>query len=277
MQSFLSLRPDLTEIVNSLSRFEDAEPVAGEEGEVLALERDAVHLALSFAGFEVDDTATWNADAAGGYLSRLAYVPREEVLSRYDASRFPDWQPVPGNRLDWRVFTDGTRALRVGDVNATRLERILGVDLIYRHVDSDTFVLVQYKKMTRGARGGKWNYRPDAQLDAELERMRRVDATVVEGTANPATWRLYPRGCFLKLVRPPEFFDPASDRLLPGIYLPVPYVDEREGWIGTRGVTTRAIQTLVDAAVGAQHSVLIAEEVGEQPGREWRRDRRTRI
>jgi hypothetical protein len=40
--SFLSLRPDLTEIVSSLSRFEDAVPVAGEDGEVLAVERDAV-------------------------------------------------------------------------------------------------------------------------------------------------------------------------------------------------------------------------------------------
>lgn len=104
---------------------------------------------------------------------------------------------------------------------------------------------------------------------------------------------------------------PTSDRLLPGMYLPLPYLDEllaeaagqndrkrpylgfdtvdryltadlfvalvREGWIGTRDVTTRAIQTLVDAAVGAQHSVLIAEETGEQPGRERRRNRRTRV
>ncbi len=164
--------------------------------------------------------------------------------------------------------------------------------------------------MTRDAHG-KWGYRPDGQLDAELGRMRKVDGTMLEAMADPATWRLYPRGCFLKLVRPPESFNPTSDRLLPGIYLPVPYLDEllaeaarqnerkrphlgfdtvdrymtaelfvslvREGWIGTRGVATRAVQALVDAAVGAQHSVIIAEEIGEQPGRERRRDRRTRV
>jgi hypothetical protein len=219
IQSVLSLRSDLTATINGLSRYHEAEPIAGDEGEVLALERDAVHLALSFAGFDVDDTATWNPSAEGGYLSRLAYVPREEVLSRYDASRFPGWQPMTGNRIDWTLFTDGNRSLRVGDVNATKLERILGVDLIYRHLDSDTFVLVQYKKMTRDAHR-KWSYRPDTQLDAELERMRKVDTTAVDAAANPATWRLYPRGCFLKLVRPPEFFDPTSDRLLSGIYLP---------------------------------------------------------
>jgi hypothetical protein len=307
IQRVISLRPDLTAFINSLSRFQEAQPIVGNEGDVLALQRDAVHLALSFAGFDVEDTATWNAAADGGYLSRLAYMPREEVLSRYDASRFPNWQPVTGNRVDWTLFTDGRRSLRVGDVNATKLERILGVDLIYRHLESDTFVLVQYKKMMRDAQR-KWSYRPDAQLDAELERMRKVDMTAVEAAAAPATWRLYPRGCFLKLVRPPEVFDPSSDRLLAGMYLPLLYLDEliaahpegtrphlgydtldrymtaelfvalvREGWIGTRGVTTRAIQTLVDAAIGEQRSVIIAEETGPQPGRVRRRDRPTRI
>lgn len=307
IHSVLSLRPDLIPTIDDLSRYHGAEPIAGDEGDVLALERDAVHLALSFAGFDVDDTATWDAAAEGSYLNRLRYAPREEVLSRYDASRFPHWQPLAGNRVEWRLFTDGQRSLRVGDVNATKLERILGVDLIYRHLESDTFVLVQYKKMRRDAHG-KWSYRPDAQLDAELERMRKVDTTAVEAAADPATCRLYPRGCFLKLVRPPEFFDPTSDRLLNGIYLPLLYLDElfaahpegtrphlgydtidrymtaelfvalvRQGWIGTRGVTTRAIQKLVDAAVGAQHSVIIAEETGQQPGRTRRRDRRTRI
>jgi hypothetical protein len=38
----------------------------------------------------------------------------------------------------------------------------------------------------------------------------------------------------------------------------------------TRGVTTRAIQTIVEAAVGQGHSVVLAEEAGEQTGLEWR-------
>jgi hypothetical protein len=119
---------------------------------------------------------------------------------------------------------------------------------------------------------------------------------------------LFPKGCFVKLVRPPDELDPTSDRLLPGIYLPVPYLDEllahgsalgerggqwlgyetvdrylttslfvalvREGWIGTRGVTTRAIEMLVSAAVGTGHSVMLADDVGDQTGGERRRRRR---
>jgi hypothetical protein len=44
----------------------------------------------------------------------------------------------------------------------------------------------------------------------------------------------------------------------------------REGWIGTRGVTTRAIEEIVEAAVGQGHSVTLAEEEGDQTGRERR-------
>jgi hypothetical protein len=130
---------------------------------------------------------------------------------------------------------------------------------------------------------------------------------LVQANGDPATWRLFPKGCFVKLVRPPDHVDPTSDRLLGGIYLPVDYLDEllaygtavgerggqwlgydnvdrylttglfitlvHEGWIGTRGVTTRAIEGIVEAAVGQGHSVVLAEEAGEQTGRERRRRR----
>jgi hypothetical protein len=306
IRALLELRPSLADVIDRLSRFQDPELVVGQEGENLALERDAVHVALSIAGFDVDDAETWNGDIAGGYLSRLAYEPREEVLSGYDASRFPDWSPMPSSRADWTIFTDGRHHMRVGNVNATKLERILGVDLIYRHLDTDTFVLVQYKKMIPDPKGG-FSYRPDKQLYDEIARMRKVDSTANIATANPGTWRLYPQGCFVKLVRPPKHFDPTSDRLLSGIYLPVPYLDElltdsnargmghrprlgfgtvdrylttglfaslvREGWIGTRGVATRAIERLVEAAVGSERSVVVAEEAGNVTGKERRRNR----
>src|SRR5208282_1218247 len=157
---------------------------------------------------------------------------------------------------------------------------------------------------------GNWGYRPDAQLNTELERMRKVDGAQLQPDGDPTTWRLFPKGCFVKLVRPPEHTDLTSDRLLSGIYLPVPYLDElladdaalgtrggrwlgydtvdryltttlfvalvREGWIGTRGVTTHAIEQLVGAAVGQGDSVMVAEEIGGHRGRE-RRGRRHNV
>lgn len=212
--------------------------------------------------------------------------------------RFPDWTVRPGGRPDWITLTDGQNNVRIGNVNKTKLENTLGVDLIYRHVEADTLILVQYKRMRKDARGD-WYYRPDKQLVAELERMRRYDR---HGEANNSagTWRLHPRGFVIKLVRQPREFDPRSDRLLPGLYLPLEYFDElladdctltkrgarrlgydtidryltndlfvalvRQGWIGTRGLSTKSIGRLIDAAVGAGRSVIVAEERGGQPG-----------
>jgi hypothetical protein len=39
----------------------------------------------------------------------------------------------------------------------------------------------------------------------------------------------------------------------------------REGWIGICGVTTCAIDQIVQAAVEQGHSVVLAEETGDQP------------
>lgn len=299
------LRPELADVIERLIRFA-REAIEGEEAPVIAMERDAVKLALALAGFNLDDADRLNVDAVGGYLARLEYQPREESLSGYDATRFPGWEPLPGTRTDWTEFTDGRHYVRVWNVNNTKLEHTLGVDLIYRQLNNDTFVLVQYKKMTR--RGpGDWGYHPDDQLEAELERMRMVDGQAEQPAGNPRSWRLFPKGCFIKLVRPPDYVDRNSDRLLGGIYLPVPYFDAvrahgsavgarggewlgyktvdrylttelfvdlvRQGWIGTRGVTTHMIQLLVDAALGERHSLIIGEDLGEQTGSERRAPR----
>lgn len=266
------------------------------------MERDAAKLALSIAGLGDNGLQAWNGRNEDGFLASLAYEPPEDALLAHDATRFPQWAARAGGRPDWITFTNGVHHMRIGNVNRTRLEHVLGVDLIYRHVELNTVVLVQYKRMTRD-NAGKWSYLVDKQLEKELERMRRVDA---QGATDDSvrTWRLHPRGCVLKLVRQPRRFDPSSDSLLPGIYPPLAYLDElladtctrtsrgghrlgyhtidryittnlfvelvRQGWIGTRGPTTAAVGGLIDAAVEAQRSVIVAEEWGEQTGAERR-------
>lgn len=292
------LRPDLLPIIENLRRGRDAEAIQGEAGEVLVMERDAVRLAMSIAGLDPSPLQEWNGLSRNGFLASLAYSTPEDVLVSHDASRFPDWTAEPGGRPDWIAYGDGQNHMRIGNVNKTKLENTLGVDLIYHHLEADTLVLVQYKRMRKDARG-EWFYRPDKQLHEELDRMRPYDRRgMIDDSAR--TWRLHPRGFVIKLVRQPTEFDPRSDRLLPGLYLPLEYFDEllvddrtltkrgarrlgydtidryltgdlfvdlvRQGWIGTRGLTTRAIGNLIEAAVGAGRSVIVAEERGEQPG-----------
>lgn len=275
----------------------------------LAEERDATHLALRIAGIDVDPDDLWT-DAASSYLSSLAYAPRESALLGHDANRFGDFELSGGTRPDWQEFTDGQVTLRIANVDKTPLEETLGVDLIYRHVDADTFVLVQYKRMVKRSKG--WTYEVDGQFLEELERMSRVDAgDKRKYKAGPGTWRLNPGACWFKLVAPPDTFDLTSRKLLPGLYLPLEYAEElladdctlgprggrrfrwddidryvtsgmftqlvREGWIGSRGLKTRALQTLIDSSLGKDRAVVLAEEAGTPTGGSRRTRPRRRL
>lgn len=275
----------------------------------LAEERDATHLALRIAGIEVDPDDWWN-DTASTYLSSLAYAPRESALLGHDSTRFGDFELSSGTRPDWQEFTDGQVSLRIANVDKTPLEETLGVDLIYRHLDADTFVLVQYKRMLKMSKG--WTYQVDAQFLEELDRMSRADVgDNRKSKAGPGTWRLNPGACWFKLVTPPDRFDLTSRKLLPGLYLPLEYAEElladdctlgprggrrfrwddidryvtsgmftqlvREGWIGSRGLQTKALQKLIDSFLGQDRAVVLAEETGTPTGSSRRKRSRTRL
>ncbi len=304
MRAIAKLRPGLTETIEEMRGGDGLPPVSGATGETLVLERDAARLALAIAGLNPNGLSDIDAVSEAGFLSSLAYETPEDALVSHDAGRFPDWMARPGGRPDWLTFSDGDNHLRIGNVNKTKLENVLGVDLIYHHIEADTLVLVQYKRMRKDAQG-EWFYRTDDQLEKELERMRKVDAVIAKDASTPRTWRLHPRGCLLKLVRQPKQFDPRSDQLLQGIYLPLEYLDGlladpctqtkgksrrlgyntidryltndlfvslvRQGWIGTRGATTKAVSAVIDAAVRGGRSVILAEEWGEETGAKRRR------
>jgi len=92
------------------------------------------------------------ARCPAGFLASLslpAYDVPEDVLIGHDSTRLPDWEPWPAERPDWLTFSNGREHIRIGNVNRTPLENTLGIDLIYRHVEADTFVLIQYKRMKR--------------------------------------------------------------------------------------------------------------------------------
>ena len=110
---------------------------------------------MTIAGLDIDLDSDWT-EVGDSYLTSLAYEPREDVLASFDANRFPDFDVLPGGRPDWLMFSDGERHLRIANVDSTGLEKRLGVDLNYRHLEADTFVLVQYKRMVK--EGGEWWY-----------------------------------------------------------------------------------------------------------------------
>lgn len=151
---------------------------------------------------------------------------------------FGDWKPEDPRFTGTRRFTDGkTSVTRVRKsslgrgghevnallpimcINATPAETVTGVDLIY-HIDGyDSFVMLQYKRMIKGA------YRPDKRCHSQAERMQAIYNTHMRDAIGPVT-RAEPD---FRLSRNPFFFKVCtseipiehSEALIEGMYFPL--------------------------------------------------------
>lgn len=288
-----TLRPDAAHAIERLEGIARAPTriLQGRAAETLALERDALGVALMAAGIDRHEILAWRETPEPA--SFLSGLPRrtaiEDRFIDYDASVFGDWTLVDRDATGIAVFAEGRNHLTVINVNRTDVEHALGVDLVYYSHRFQSFVLVQYKRMSDEA--GRSVYRPDKSLAAELERMRGLP--VARGAPEDVSdYRLHPGSCYLKLC-PPTPFRPRGHDLIKGMYLPLDYWDElielgavlgpkrgiavtfenaerhltsslfavllREGWIGSTGESTRVLERVVDELLESGHSVTLAE------------------
>ena len=162
------------------------------------------------------------------------------------------------------------------------------MDLIYYRHYRPGFILVQYKRM-KSVKGESrtLKYYPNGQLDKEMARFRRLPQ--VEAATKVADWRLCEDAFFVKLVRE-DLDKPIANRLVRGMYLPISLVEPliaegkagsrakgwsmeglseylsndeflllaKQGFIGSRGVTTKQIKKIVMKALGAGRAVVMA-------------------
>jgi hypothetical protein len=176
------LRPTFTDLISRLQRPLNLQLPHGRAGELLNQERDGLGVLLDLAGIRRQVLRTWSPARLG--VPFLAGFPEsvalEDDLITHDIERFGSWLSLPSSQVAWRAFTDGRSRIFVMNANRTAVERTLGVDVVYWHAERGSFVLVQYKKMQRQGSEKqdrfKLIYRPDHNLESELERMRRVDA-----------------------------------------------------------------------------------------------------
>lgn len=200
--------------------------------QALEEQRDAIALGLEIAGLDsrqlvppaevqTERAPFLNAVTAG------ATGASEASIIRTDASTFADW--LPGNAVIHDVVTfhdprDHRRQVTVLFADKERAERVLGTDLIYYRTERPGYVVVQYKRMRHhpGRTDAKWRYRPDAQMEEEIRRMRSL---VVPPLAEELDqWRLNSDPFFFKLV-PDLRARPSENRLSEGIYLPLGYLE----------------------------------------------------
>nr|WP_295773846.1 hypothetical protein [Rhodoferax sp.] len=219
----------------------------------------------------------------------------EDQLIARDAATFPN---ADERRLTTvgAVFHVGGRTLEVFNLNRTRVEHATGADLLYFHEQCNAWTLVQYKSMERddAALDKRAVYRPDSTFDSELQRMvdfRQQTPDAWLSADGPNAYRLSGDGFFFKFCSRIQL-EVLSDALLPGMYLPREFMVSvladpksrgqrggriltfenagrhltntlfaellREGWIGTRGVSSEKIAQIVRDALMGNRSVSVA-------------------
>ena len=276
----------ITSPVAPKRRIVDREPI-------VAYERDASGLALELAGLHDARTELlreWDGTEDEPFLrSTTGYTVLEDRALEHDARVFGDWALVKSSVVGVARFESRGRRVTIVNANRAGLEKALGVDLIYYTQEYNAYILVQYKRWLNDD-AAQWTFRPDKQFDAEVARMRKLFLGVT-AAVEPSDYRFDERCCFLKLCAPrtPDAF---SSDLVRGAYLPLEYWDVletsgslagsrggrvlthatvsryltntdfinlvRSSWVGSRGVTSRHIESVVAAGLESNRSLILA-------------------
>jgi hypothetical protein len=164
-----------------------------------ALQQEAVDLALRFFGHPLSS-------------SRRAIIPKisetslasfrllEDTVIEHDARSIPGMRLVRSDVTGFAEFEGAGDRLRVYTANKRPLEALFGVDLLYLNLNIGNMVLVQYKMLerTQGNSGADWIYRPDNQLDDEINRMDRFRQPAQGAITG---YRLNPEAFYMRFVK----------------------------------------------------------------------------
>lgn len=202
--------------------------------QVLAQEKDA--LALSLSIFDIDRSKIlpyWISDN-----SRKAVAPflhgiksseiSEDTIIIHDSKTFGDWNHFKDIPIMAAVeFNKHDEKLTVLNTNRTSIERTLGVDLIYYHHTYDSFVLIQYKKMSSKSKDSRnYAYWPnsDKSYNSELERMEAFESKYMVSKSEISLngFRLHETPFFFKICSP-MILNPLSSDMISGMYIPLTY------------------------------------------------------
>ncbi len=255
-------------------------------------QRDGTGLVLEFSGVGRSAVRDWRADPqAPSFLAGVQEqrFVSEETLIDHDVARFPGLVERLNAHVDWRVFRNRNSSVFVLNANQEPLEQVTGTDLIYWHEEHQSFVLVQYKRMKREAPDGgasSLGYRPDAQMNDEIARMREIDLSF--GSSADGSFRLYDRPCWIKLCDPTAAFENPR-ALIKGMYFTREHFEEllttvprgpkggvrigyataarhinntmfadlvRDAWVGTRGTGTTELGQLISQTLADRRALV---------------------
>jgi len=243
------------------------------------------------------------------FLQKLQQVSvREDPQINHDATVFPGYEVASRSAIGSVTLSDGGEYLTILNCNRQPLETTLGVDLIYYNHQFDSFVLVQYKRMTM--EGGEPVYRPtsDNNHDDEIRRMLEAQTDLERcptSSLSVSDFRLSERPFYLKLCEPKlkAALDPG---MVPGMYVPLNLWTRllksdsvlgprggvsitwdncrrrlnnsefthllRNGWVGSSIGASAKLATIIETVLQAGHMVIIGATSPREESPDYRRD-----
>jgi hypothetical protein len=142
---------------------------------------DAIKTAMAAFGLSKSE-CPWIVETTDDSDSTLTSLDRyqahvfEDYAIQKDAGTFPDYALIQRDLTGRAVFVKGNQRLEIFTANRGPLEAMLGVDLVYINETVGSTIMVQYKMLERlrdaETKVVDWVYRPDAQLEREMARMR---------------------------------------------------------------------------------------------------------
>ena len=200
-----------------------------QERENLALQKEALGIALEISGLSRDELLTWGT-IDGSQQSFLDGLPGAQV--REDAMLLADFSTVPGFETIDEVTHYGSKLfastedqrIRLTVIMANRLplEQQTGADLIYFNEYYRSFVMVQYKAIEKHGDEPEFRWQAGDQFVQEVDRMDALLTQLreIRSTEHPDGFRFSDNPFFLKFC-PRVVFNPDDKGLFKGIYLPI--------------------------------------------------------
>jgi hypothetical protein len=284
------------------------------EGGLRVFERDAIASALqvwggsSFRKRVLREVATARVGETAPFLTRLKRVSvREDVQIGHDQVTFPGLKVAQASAVGSVLLRGNGQFLTILNCNRQPLERTLGVDLIYYNHRFDSFVLVQYKRMTQSKRGAEYRPQNDSNHGKELNRMINADkmlSEVRETHRGADTYRLSGKPFFFKLCESKAKV--ALDAgMVSGMYIPLElwrrllksrdvlgpkggvtitwentrrFNNEeftkllRNGWIGSAAGESKMLSRIIEDVLGAGRMLVLAATSKGPRYEDFRRD-----
>jgi hypothetical protein len=228
LEALKEIDPEAAQIADSLYDREGAvdSPVPVQARVNWVLQRDAVVTALDIAKIpreEMSVPAQAPEDTRRAAISIFDDIQDvrglEDILVLHDLDGAEGWSFLKAHRYPAKTFQYQDTVLTVILANKLPLEEQLGMDLIYVNETLKSVVFVQYKVM-KGA-DGEDGYRPDGQLDVELERMDDLSTILSKAAVDVSCngYRLSDEVFFLKFCK--GVLEHRDAGMVPGYYLPV--------------------------------------------------------